>query len=207
MRLILVLLFLASATLADPILFDNGGVDTSNPTWNMTAPTYTVWDDFVLASDSTLTEIVYNSWHTATNYVSTNWEIRTALPGSGSSLASGATAGTFATNGLSSGNRTRPTGFIHTLAGLSVALDAGTYYLGLSSVPTFSQQASIASGNGTGSSLSVFADGSNVGVGTGDHMSFKVNGNVAHAAEPSTVALFGLAAVGAWFYRRRRNAS
>ena len=37
-------------------IFDNGPVDSTRLTWNDTGPNYTIYDDFRLATDSTITE-------------------------------------------------------------------------------------------------------------------------------------------------------
>jgi hypothetical protein len=88
-----------------------------------------VYDDINLASNTTITGVFANFLDLATSYTTATWEIRSGMSaGNGGTLeatGSGATA-TIATgrNGFGLDE------FQVTVAGLSVNLSAGTYYLG-----------------------------------------------------------------------------
>ena len=84
-----VFLLMLAGTSQATVLFDNGPVDVTNITWNMTtypgsASDYVVVDEFVLTSTSTIDAIVFDAWHIATpDYLSTKYAIYDSLPAGG----------------------------------------------------------------------------------------------------------------------------
>lgn len=198
------------------ILFDNGPTDETRTTWNVTNNTttndrYTAFDDFVLAEKTLITEIEYSIFLLeSTEYVSTHVSFLDDEPSVGGPVAPAfeAVAGSIASNSLSTTVFAGTYhGFTHSLDGLSVLLDPGTYFLGLSiemaNSPIVTGGVAIASGPGSAMTIGPGlyhvienADPQNpflVFPRDGDHMSVRLFGEV--IPEPASAALLALAAV------------
>ena len=128
--------FLLSAGAAEAsVLWDNGGapiassgINCDNNSSSCGSNGWTIYDDFSLASGATVTGFTYDTSFlsgSSSSYSGTNWSIWTSDPrssfGSGPSF-SGTLLGTVS----GTANLSRVVG-----TGLSVALAAGTYWLGL----------------------------------------------------------------------------
>ena len=201
---ILFILALLNTSVSAITVFDNGTtLDPTNVTWNATNPTYTIFDDFVLTSDTTITDINYSMFTKAGSYDKTYVSI---LDGFGGSLLSSFTlAGNITSNGAVSGNSVVPSGFDINLNGLSLDLLAGNYVLGLSVGVLNSGTASIGSGDsGYGSSLIQSAGSTNYF--RNEHLAFSFEGTQAPSTVPVPAAawLFGSALLGFFGFSRRK---
>ena len=117
------------------VLWNNGGPAADGSLCSSNTATcngvgWTIYDDFQLASASTITGFTYdtnfNSWGSSNDYVSTNWSIWIADPRSTWSagpLISGTSVGA---NSIDSAGFT-----LTTVNGLNIALAPGVYWLGL----------------------------------------------------------------------------
>ncbi len=193
-------LLLASSASQAVIFFDNNTViDPNNTTWNDTDPTYTIFDDFTLGSDSVITDINYSMFTTSlSNYDNSVVSILNGFGGS-EVISTFTITGTLTSNGLTTANSNVPNGFDVNLSGLNINLTAGNYVLGLST-DVVSGYASIGSGDsGYGSSLVQNTTQRN------EHMAFSLEGNSNSVPEPSIIALMGLGLAGLSFARRRRT--
>lgn len=183
-------------------VFDNN--TTINPIYHWSAsPTITILDDFVLTSDTTITDINYSMFtHSTDYYTQTFVSIFDSF--GGSLLTSFALAGNITPNGLVTDLAESSNGFDINLNGLSLDLLAGNYVLGLTvgTIPyTF---AAIGSGDsGYGSGLVQF-DG---GVGyyyRDEHLAFDLEGTISPVPVPAAAWLFGSALLGFFGFSRKK---
>jgi hypothetical protein len=195
------------------VLFDNGTVNTADTTWNDTGSQggWTIYDDFVLTSSSTITDLTY---HIFTTSPSTYSNTKVFLFNGGAAVLGSAVipaftvTGSQTSNGLHSTNSVVPDGYDITLSGLSILLDPGTYTLGLSTYLTGSSVTSIGSGSGSAQTI---GSGLYQGVGAGytlhnnDHMAFTLIGTTGTVPEPTSIALLGLGLFGFAAARRRKQ--
>lgn len=131
------------------VIFDNGPTDAARPTWNATHPGYTTFDDFDLTEATTLQAIEYDAFQGhRSDYVQTRLSIFDAVDGTRVAPDFTGTAA-LARNGLRTSNSVAPVGFTHHLEGLSVSLDPGRYFVGISLENVPDTVASIGSGPGS----------------------------------------------------------
>lgn len=194
-------------------IFDNGGVVASNNTWNITGPTFGAFDDFRLASATTITGFTFSFFSNAATPI-TQYAIyaadRTTVVVAPSSVGTVATV----SNGLVSGNTNVSSGWTRTFSDLSISLAAGTYFLGLSNTGTTS---SIASGTGgqdtafTGAQPGLFqsfgglGSTSNGSLRTDNHMSFSIHAEMAAVPLPAALPMLLIALGGLGMVARKRN--
>lgn len=186
-----------AAPAAAATLYDNGPIDASNTTWNMTDHTvadatlraFTVIDDFELAAAATIRAITF-SFFSENATQSTLFAIYAS--GGATQIVSPGAAPVVTTvaNGLNSGNALAPFGYTRALSGLCISLSPGTYLLGLSNAGAGAKGSTIASGPGpagAGAGPVITADGlyqsdtgfaptwDPSGIRTGDHMAFSLS--------------------------------
>lgn len=194
-------LLLISSVVHSAILFDNNTVvDSSNSTWNDTYFSFTIYDDFQLSANSTITDINYSIFiQNSFDYTQTFISLLDGIGGF-TILGPFASVGTLTSNGLTTSNANFPNGFNVTLSGLNISIVAGNYALGLSTDMNSGPFASaIGSGDsGFGSSL--------VQNNTlrAEHMAFSIEGTSAMVPEPSIIALFAAGLFGLGLVRRRK---
>ena len=130
------------------LLFNNGNtIDPTNPTFNDTYPDFTIYDDFQLLDDSTITDINYGIFiNSDSNYTHTFVSILDAIGGT-TIIAPFAVTGVLSSNGLVITSDSVPNGFDLTLSGLSIDLLAGSYAIGLGTQMSPGNLATIASGD------------------------------------------------------------
>jgi len=202
------LVFAAPANATPITLFDNGSVDASRTTWNNTS-SYSIVDDLVLGSASTITGLVYHIFtnsplaYTGTNVSLFNGAINSSGT-TGSLITSFTAVGALTSNGLHSNNSSVYDGFDISITGLSIDLDPGTYSL---QFLTSSALSSI--GSGAGSAQTIGSGLYQVGGGfrTNDHMAFTVLGNENDVPEPGSMALLGLGLAGLAYSHKRKAQS
>ncbi|MGZ3240994.1 MAG: PEP-CTERM sorting domain-containing protein [Burkholderiaceae bacterium] len=210
-KLVFVLALLLPVLASAVPLFNNGSVDPSRTTWNDTASSWMNYDEFVLSSNSTITDLTYSVFmQSASFYSKTDIAIYNSA-GTSVVVPLFATAGTLTSNGLTTTNPNVPNGFDVAISGLSLNLGAGTYYIGFGTEMLGSQLASIGSGSGSIQSVGtglhqalMTQTPAGAGIHTGDHMSFQINGT-SSVPEPTTLALLGLGLFGFSVARRRKQ--
>ena len=125
---------IASATTITT-LFDNGTVVEADLGLRFNFGDHTVYDDFVLTADSTITGFEWSQFDEPVTYTDTILTLFDGLPTPSSHIATFAVVATRNSNGLmlmtdkvTSGE---VFGFDYLVDGLSTPLSAGTYYLGI----------------------------------------------------------------------------
>jgi hypothetical protein len=201
------------------ILFDNFDnldpkptIDPTNMLWNDTFRFgWTIYDDFQLSAESTITGINYSIFtQDSAHYIQTYVSIRKDDSEGSIIVDLFPWVGTLTSNGYDIENTDLVTyGFDVALSGLDIFLAAGTYALGLSTEMSDVEgsllaQAGIGSGDrGFGDPLSQALGGNDPTAKPGNHMAFSLIGSSASVPEPSVIALFGLGLLGLGFARRR----
>jgi len=195
------------------LIIANGTIDPTRVTWNDTDPSFTIYDDFTLTGDTTITGIEHGIFMTVIgNYVQTFVSIFDGIDLSANAIiAEFAVTGTLTSNGLVTSNSNVPNGFDVLITGLNLNLGAGTYFLGIRT-DTVSGLASIGSGAG---GLDTIGPGLFQAFGTSpaaggftredDHFAFNLLGDAASVPEPGTLALLGIGLFGMGLARRRRK--
>ena len=213
------LLFGALFTLSAPsfatLIFDNGSVDPARTTWNDTSPNFTIYDDFTLNSNTTITGISHSIFMQGqSNYAQTYISIFDGVGvGANAVIAEFSVTGSLTLNGLSTSNGNVPTGFDVSISGLSLNLSSGTYFLGIRT-DTTSGLASIGSGSGSAQTVGggLFqAYGTSPATGgsfrSGDHMAFQLDGTSGDVSvpEPAILALVSIGLLGIGLSRRKNT--
>ncbi len=195
---------------AAPLIFSNGSVDPNRTTWNDTDPTFTIYDAFSLSSATTISQIDYSIFkQSSTVYDGTYVSILSGVgPGATIIVPQFFSVGSLVSNGLVSYNGAVPNGYDVSLSGLSLSLDAGTYYLGVRT-EIAGGLASIGSGAGGAQTIGsgLYQAYSNTGTtNVGDHMAFSIYGDSADASVPdsgATIALLGSGLISLAALRRK----
>ena len=210
-RTIILAIACFSAPTYATLLFDNGTTidptnTTHNDTYSATVTSYTIFDDFQLTSNSTITDINYSIFgNSSSDYTQTFATILDVVGGS-VIIPTFSVIGSLTSNGLTSLNSFVPNGFDLTLSGLSINLLAGNYVLGISTDMVGTAAASIGSGDsGFGSGLVQSFNTSNVQ--KTNHMAFSIEGTTLTSSvpEPGTLALLALGLVGFGLGKRKKH--
>ena len=203
---------------AAPILFDNGTVNDNDGASGYcdSGPgtcggTWTYYDNFLLASNSTVTGFDYTDFFFSGgtgNYVQTSWSLWSTTPSIvGSPIASGTSVASIQSLALPDSP------YLFTVSGLNIALTSGTqYWLGISNVTTQGSITTAARVNPQSGALlgaMQFDTAGNVGGGTADR-AFRVYGETANATpvpEPASLLLMGsgIAGIAAKVRQRRKQ--
>ena len=107
------------------LIIDNGVIDPTRTAWNDTDPSFTIFDDFVLTGDTTITGIEHGIFMPGIgNYVQTFVSIFDGIdPTASAIIAEFSVVGTLASNGLVTSNPNVPNGFDVLIDGLSLTLE------------------------------------------------------------------------------------
>jgi hypothetical protein len=172
-----VVLAAAAGQVQAQIVFDNGPTDdtrTAWTAWSASGPVWTIYDDFVLTQDTTITAIQYDIFRdpTLSGYINTTVSILDGFEEGDPVIPQFDDVATETGNGTFNIRE----GYTHDITGLSITLPAGTYVLGvsinLSGDP--GEHASIGSGPG---SVDTIGDGLvQNNYQRYDHMSFRLYG-------------------------------
>ena len=205
MHLLSITLLIFSGSLNAAVIFDNGTtIDPTNVTWNNTYPFHPIYDDFLLTSNVTLTDINYSIFaNSSDNYVQTYVNILDGIGGSSVIGDAFTWSGAVSSNGLTTTNPNVPNGFDVTLSELSIDLNAGVYILELITDTAIGSIASIGSGDtGYGSTLYQLQTLEQ----RPDHLAFSLEDNSSSVPEPTTLLLLSLGLVGLSFASKRKTA-
>ena|GEM_PF-2273851 len=202
---------------ASSVLFDNGIVTSTTFTGicdfgpsslcSVSPATVTVYDNFKLASASTVTGFLYADfikYDDPENYVGTSWSIwnsSPALPGS-VALAQGVSVASVFFMGSEEA-------YIFDIDNLDINLSNGTYWLGISNILKNDSVTTYA--KGTSSSLpggAVVADDMGYINATANDRAFKIIGDVNAVPEPASLPMVAIgigALVSSLRYKRRKT--
>ena len=201
----IVLLFASSTAFADT-LWSNGAVsgNTGRCDWNSPncgSTGWTVYDDFKLSSNSTITGFTYNdylAWGSWNDYTGTNWTLyyNQSAPWSGTPIASGTMAGTLTPG--DSGSE------LVSLLGLNIGAAPGYYILGFQN--NFSGDTATTRAGAAGNGLIGYFQQDNLGTYHFDlagDTAFSVLGSAA-TPEPSSLLMLGSGLAGLAAALRRK---
>jgi len=184
-------LFLFSASSAAGVIYDNGTATGDSArcaeTSGACSGSWTVFDDFVVGTDSEITSISWTARFYAglSDYNFSNIWIYDNDPvfASGTQLFSFSSAGTVTASGLGSNF------YDIALSGFSQTLAAGTYWLGLQH-DTNASYATVASTGAVNNSTQWQNDGAGNRNSGQPEMAFKIHGNAIEVSEPAYFGLF-----------------
>lgn len=190
------------------VAYDNGGIgalsnwcDSGNN--QCAGNAWAIVDDFKLGIKSVVTGLdTWSGYGNINDYVNTNWSIWSSRPdGLNAPIASGTSVGTITQDSDF---------FLAAVSGLSVELEAGTYWIGYSHLLTGEMPWTyVMSGSGVSNALQLRIDTDNQVAGVNQSglqdAAFRIHATA--VPEPGNIALVigGLAAVGAVQRRRARH--
>jgi len=174
------------ASLEAIVLHDNGYV-SGYQTNTRSGERQRVYDEFTLLSDSTITDIFWQQFDAINgSYQGTLISIFSGIPESTPLFsASFAANRTLNSQGVLFGNWE---GYDYGLSGISIALEAGTYWLGISSSGDFDASwADTLDATGTLQGSRVYTDFFSDGLTRGEHKAFRLEGKLADSVPAASV--------------------
>jgi hypothetical protein len=129
-------LFMVSISYSDPItLYDNGSVIEADLGIRFNYNQWSVYDDFVLSEDSTVSGFAWSQFDELVVYENSVISVYSGLPTPSTLITTIAVEALRVSNGLMLSTNKVPSGLVHgfdyLVDGLSLELPAGTYYLGI----------------------------------------------------------------------------